>query len=84
MLKKNPLLDKFCVGDALYHELSMITDGLHMTSTLSMVKSKSIYFITGCDMIDYNKRFFTCRIRVNKRPVLTINQTDLLDWQKLT
>ena len=41
MLKKNPLLDKFCVGDALYHELSMITDGLHMTSTLSMVKSKS-------------------------------------------
>ena len=41
MLKKNPLLDKFCVGDAFYHELSMITDGLQMTSTLSMVKSKS-------------------------------------------
>ena len=37
----------------------------------------------GCDMIDYNEGFFTCRIRVNKRPVLTITQADLLHLQKL-
>ena len=36
------------------------------------------------EMIDYNKGFFTCRIRVNKRPVLTITQADLLDLQKLS
>ena len=36
------------------------------------------------EMTDYNKGFFTCRIRVNKRPVLTITQADLLDLQKLS
>ena len=40
--------------------------------------------LLGCDMIDYNKGFSTCRIRVNKRPMLTITQTDLVDLQKLT
>ena len=37
------------------------------------------------EMIDCNKvSVSTCSIRVNKRPVLTITQADLLDLQKLS
>ena len=35
-------------------------------------------------MIDYNEEFFTCRIRVNKRPVLAITHADLLDLQLIS
>ena len=45
MLKKNPLLDKFCVRDAFYHELSMITDGLPRSNLMS---SNAVMTYTKC------------------------------------
>ena len=53
MLKKNPLLDKFCVGDAFYHELSMITDGLSRSNLVKQCRD-DLYKMCQIDSPDAN------------------------------
>ena len=51
--KKNPLLDKFCVGDAFYHELSMITDGLPRSNLVKQCHD-DLYKMCQIDSPDAN------------------------------
>ena len=51
--EKNPLLDKFCVGDAFYHELSMTTDGLPRSYLVKQCRDE-LYKMCQIDPPDAN------------------------------